>query len=173
VDEFSATMWANLTAATLFASSEGFVGVLKNTGTSVDYSDAGSDIAGEVTFRAMDFGLPITKKVVRSFTLYYRTATDFLKGEIQLQSAVDLSTHFEDADEAKVNSSVDSDPNLLGDLSRNKLDKLQYSPAVSKGTWFQVKLQVAGIGKELFVDRLIYRVASVRTRGVEQAGERK
>ena len=172
-DEFSATMWANLTAATLFASSEGFVGVLKNTGTSVDYSDAGSDIAGEVTFRAMDFGLPITKKVVRSFTLYYRTATDFLKGEIQLQSAVDLSTHFEDADEAKVNSSVDSDPNLLGDLSRNKLDTLQYSPAVSKGTWFQVKLQVAGIGKELFVDRLIYRVASVRTRGVEQAGERK
>jgi len=172
-DEFSATMWANLTAATLFASSQGVVGILKNTGTSVDYSDAGSDIAGEITFRSMDFGLPLTKKVLRSFTVYYRTETDFTKGQVSLQSAVDLSTHFEDADEAKVNSSVVADPNLLGDVSRNKLDKLQYSPVVSKATWFQVKLQVAGIGKDLYIDRLIYRVASIRTRGVEQAGERE
>ena len=171
-DEFSATLWANLTDATLFSSSEGFVGVLKNTSSTVDYSDAGSDIAGEITFRAMDFGLPDTKKVLRHFSIYYRTQSDFEAGDILLQTAVDLNTVFQNSEVAKVNGFEESDPNLLGDVNRRKLDSLQYSPVVSKCTWFQLKLQVSGVNKDLYIDRVIYKVARVRTRGVEQAGER-
>ena len=167
---FNAVCWASSSTSTFFATDEGFVGKISDTGDVNDYSDAGSSIDCEITFRAMDMGMPANRKVCKFVTIYTISSVD--GNEVGMSMANDLANEFTDLNDFNLPGSAPQPEDLLSDILRSKVDRTTYSPPLSHGTLFQAKLTATGNRCDFELTKIGYKVAPLRTRGEPQSSQK-
>ncbi len=169
---FNAVCWASDSSQTYFTTDQGFVGRMLKTGELTDYSDAGEAISCSITFRATDGGMPASRKVLKFVTLYSSSAGD--NNVITMSLASDLGNEFTQLDSYLMQGSTPTDEDLLSDKLRDKIDRTAFSPTREKShsSWHQVKLDVDGNRCDWEVNRIIYRLAPLRTRGEAESSQK-
>ena len=170
---FNAVLWASKGQETYFATDRGYVGRLRNDNTSSDYQDAGADINMEVLFRAQAFGLDTVRKLIKFFTLFMSSDQDRNEADIQLSVSNDLSNYFSEADNYTLRATTNEALTGIGDIERDKLERVSFSPKDPRMTWIQVKLtETNGFKKNLNIHQLYYKLARLRTaRGQKSAAQ--
>jgi hypothetical protein len=167
---FNASGWASSATDTFFSTDQGFVGKVLKTGSVNDYSDAGTKIDAEITFRAMDMGMPNSRKMCKFVTIYTISSND--NNTVLMSIADDLSTEFTDLNEFTLPGNQVQEEDLLSDILRNKVDRTTFSPPRSHSTWFQVKVTAEGNHSDFEITKVIYKVAALRTRGEAQSSQK-
>ena len=172
-DNIYASCYANRNNRTFFSTDLGYVAELLDTNTYEDYHDAGSPIEMEIVFRAMDFGLPNIRKVLKFITMYFSSTFDTEIGDVDLYLARDLSKDYVFLDTCIVKGTDATALNNIGDPIRDKVSRIAFSPDRAHLTWGQVKLVVSRLKSDFKVNKVIYRVAALRTRGESQSAQTK
>jgi hypothetical protein len=172
-DNIYASCYANRNNRTFFSTDLGYVAELLDTNTYEDYHDAGSPIEMEIVFRAMDFGLPNIRKVLKFITMYFSSTFDTEIGDVDLYLARDLSKDYVFLDTCIVKGAEATALNNIGDPIRDKVSRIAFSPDRAHLTWGQVKLVVSRLKSDFKVNKVIYRVAALRTRGESQSAQTK
>ena len=168
-DAFNASMWANMGSNTFFSSALGFVGVLRNEGELTDYSDRGQEIEMDITLRAMSFGMASSQKVVRHITAYLTSQCEYVEGEIIFYNAIDLSRNFKKMTEVKLKKTEYDQVTNFGDEILDQTNFVTFSPVDTKGTWFQTRMVIKGLYKDMTVSRVLYRVGGLSVQSKPQA----
>jgi len=168
-----ATCWSNRDGVSYFATDKGYVGCMAFTGNDTDYSDLGQAIKCDVTFRATDGGMPAIRKVLKFITLYADSRHDSPGHNLEVFIANDFGETFVELDQAVFRGSVPSTINGITDLTAEKIVRIAYSPRWAHATWFQIRLTSETNRADFSINKLIYNLAALRTRGSQQAGQTK
>jgi hypothetical protein len=150
-----ATGWANLFSDAYFASTNGIVYQIRNTGTRFDFRDDTAGIEMDVVLQATDFGDAGIRKIVSAITTHFRNTAD-MEGT-QMYSAMDLESSFDELDSFKIVNESD------------KVVTVQFSIGRKKGVYFQVRMTNSTKDEPVELTSIDIRVAGLNDKGILQA----
>lgn len=150
-----ATGWANLFSDAYFASTNGIVYQIRNTGTRFDFRDDTAGIEMDVVLQATDFGDAGIRKIVSAVTTHFRNLAD-MEGT-QMYSAMDLESSFDELDSFKIVNETD------------KVVSIQFSIGRKKGIFFQVRMTNSAKDEPVELTSIDIRVAGLNDKGILQA----
>jgi hypothetical protein len=160
LDNYPGLVFCNLAENAFMASSNGRVLLL----TGGVLSDSGTAIQAEAILAAKDFGDSSRRKLVQNFILQVKSNS--LPVSLQVQTNIDLSSQFEDAD-----ALVIPQPSLDGLSSGAQYPILPYafSPNSKRGTYFQVRIVDANTDSDTDILGISYKVAGLSDKGIKDA----
>ena len=164
-----ATCYSNRGGSVYFASDRGYVGRMLDAGTALDYADLGLPITCDVTFRATSADMPFNRKVLKFITMYLESKYDAPHNDIEVYCSNDFNEEWQLLDDYNLSGSALVNLTDLGDPSRDKIARVAFSPRRSHATWFQIRLTASTVHADFGINKLVYTIASLRTRGVAQA----
>lgn len=159
--------WANLLDGALFASPFGEVFSIRREEDKTDYRDDGDGISAVATLRAMDFGTSGIRKAVQVVVLQFATTSDD-PVDVTLESAIDLTDEFEEADPATLRRQP-TEVDGLGEEGIRKVITLQFAIGRRKGVYFQLRLSNDEIDQDLELNSGSYLVAGLSPKGMVEA----
>jgi hypothetical protein len=163
----AATGWANLLTTAYFATVDGQVMSIRNTGTDTDYRDDASAFTWEMQLRAMDFGDAGTRKIFGWVLSYFRTLVDTMSA--QLSSAIDMAEAFTPTDPFRINNET-ADTNLSDVLPR-KVESIRSSLDARIGEYLQLKYSGVCYDMPVELTGVDYLVAPKSYRGTQEAAK--
>ncbi len=164
---YPALGWANIDYRGYFLSRQGAVWGERNEGLSADYSDDGTAISTEITFRAMDFGDPAIGKVVKYGIITYKPYTQI--DSVRLYSSADFTTAWSATGTYSVDLITTTDN--LSDAGNYKIVQLRHSFADARGAFFQLKLIYDGVNEAMDVCGVHYRASGLDDKTILDAGK--
>ena len=123
----------------------------------------------EVLFRATDGGMPFNRKVLKFITFHLESAADSYSDDIKVYSCNDFGNVYSELDDYILSGSALTHITGLGDVERDRVARVAFSPKRAHGTWFSIKLTAETNKADFAINRLVYTIASLRTRGVAEA----
>ena len=168
---FYATLYSNRDSEVYFGTDKGYVGKILDDGADTDYADMGKAIECTVLFRASDGGIPFVRKLLKFATLHLESRVGAPAGDITAYSCNDFSEQYFQLDPYKLTGSQLLLPTDIGDVSRERISRVAFSPKRTHGTWFSIKLIAKTLHANLSINRLIYTMAAIRERGTTEAAQ--
>lgn len=160
LDNYPGLVFCNLAENAFMSSSNGRVLLL----TGGVLSDSGVAIEAEAILGAKDFGDASRRKLVQNFILQVRSNS--LPVSLQVQTNIDLSTQFEDADSLVIPApSLDA----LSSGAQYPILPYAFSPNSKRGTYFQVRIVDANTDSETDILGISYKVAGLSDKGIKDA----
>ena len=166
LNNIPSTGWASDGTESYFGSTKGRMYIIRNTGTDSDYRDDDQPVMFEGTYRAMDFGAPGRRKIVRGIVSHFRVLkTD---SNTTLDVGVDLTDEFTPTTSFTLNESINDG---LSTVVSSKVKSIRQNIQNQKGVYFQVKYTNGAIDTPLELCGITFFVAGLDQRGVTQAAE--
>lgn len=166
-----ATGWCNLFNQEFFATTKGRVCVLKDSGSSLDFSDRGEAISSEITLRSTDFGIPNVRKKLLHISLHLRNPQDndlnLSQESTNVFVAADLVEDFRECDKYEGGGLFVKTG--LADAGLLKGETVRFNVPVTKAIRYQPKIVNSGLYETLELSGITYRVSGLTTKGTQEA----
>jgi hypothetical protein len=166
-DNHSATGWANLLTTAYFATTDGQVMSIRNTGTVSDYRDDAGSFNWQMLLRAMDFGNAGERKIFGWVISYFRTLVDTRSAS--LSTAIDMAESYLPTDPFRISNVVPS--NNLSDQISRKVDAIRTSLKARIGEYLQLNYTGTCYDAPVELTGVDYLVAPKSYRGITEAAK--
>jgi hypothetical protein len=157
--------WANLAEDAFFASTQGRVFILRNTGSETDFRDDNQVINLQLQTRPNDFGDGGIRKVVDRLIIHYRTGAD--SSETTVGYAVDMEQEYT----ATTTPVLRRATSLTGVEDTVIRDVITIAHSVSRRrcVYFSIQIANAEMDRDIEIAGIDYRVGGLRDRGILEA----
>lgn len=168
-DNHPAIGWANLGSGAFFATTEGRIFSLRDTGTSTDYRDDNGPVAFSLETRATDVGNGAIRKLFDRATVHYRLVGSAVSVGTSLSFALDLATEYTDTTPTFLGT-----PNVYSGLSSNVnryVYTISHSMEAARGAYLAIQIANGTLDEGVEIAGIDLRVAGLETAGIKQAGQ--
>lgn len=166
-DNHAATGWANLDSDAFFASSNGRVYQLRNTGLLSDYRDDSEGVSMKLDTRSTDFGNAGVRKVVDKVIISYRSGAT-ATGTV-LSYAVDTEETYNSTTPFQVTIPVDFTES--GSTGNRSIATIRHSVGRRRCIYFSVRLENGTIDENVEIAGIQYIVGGLTSKGITQAAQ--
>lgn len=164
-DNHPAIGWANLAPDAFFASTNGRVFAVRQSGTATDSRDDNEGIHFRLDARPTDFGNSGIRKVVDRVVAHYRNPED--NEGTTLSYALDLEQEYSDT--TPISLAGSSGGGNLGDVVAKDIQSVSHSLGRRRATYLSVRIENSTIDESVEVAGLDFRVAGLSDKGIREA----
>jgi hypothetical protein len=158
--------WAGDGVSSFFASTEGKVFSIRDTGEASDYRDDAQPISAVALLRAFDFGEISTRKMVGNVTIQF--GSEETTEDTRVYAAANLSSEFNQLDDFKIVNSRTARTGLA-DLATYKARPLQFAIRYNRVIHTQLRIENEEKDQGLEIIGASFEVSKLSDRGILQA----
>lgn len=156
-DNHPSTGWVNLNDDAFFGSTSGRVFVVRNNGDESDFRDDEAAIGFTLVMRALDFGDPGRRKVIRRIISHFRAIADSTNSNLSV--ALDLQGEFSATTSYVIDTEGPSDN--LSDTIGRKIVTISHSIPKQRGVYLQVRYSNNGKDEPFDVAGVSFKVTGL------------